>query len=71
VVKVRPDWRPGFETLAYCQALLGRHDEARRSAMHLTALDAVPGDALAPLRSANPGWTSKIAETLRKLQSPA
>ena len=40
VVKVRPDWRPGFETLAYCQALLGRHDEARRSVRHLTALDA-------------------------------
>ena len=71
VVKVRPDWRPGFETLAYCQALLGRHDEARRSVRHLTALDAVPGDALAPLRSANPVWISNIAETLRQLQAPA
>ena len=46
VVKVRPDWRPGFETLAYCQDLMGRRDEARRSALHLTGLKSVPGDAL-------------------------
>ncbi len=70
VVKVRPDWRPGFETLAYCQALLGRRDEGRRSAMHLNALNQGPGDALAPLRSHNPAWTSQIADTLRELQSP-
>jgi tetratricopeptide (TPR) repeat protein len=71
VVKVRPDWRPGFETLAYCQALLGRRDDARRSAKHLNELDQVSGDALAPLRSRNPAWTAKIAETIRKLQGAA
>jgi hypothetical protein len=51
VVKVRPDWRPGFETLAYCQALADRWDEARISVTHLNALDEVAGDALAPFRS--------------------
>jgi TolB-like protein len=71
VVKVRPDWRPGFETLAYCQALLGRRNDARLSAKHLRELDQVPGDALAPLRSRNPAWTAKIAETIRKLQGAA
>ena len=71
VVKVRPDWRPGFETLAYCEAMLGKRDDARRSALHLTALDQVPGDALAPLRANQPTWTSQIAETVRELQSIA
>jgi len=71
MVKVRPDWRPGFETLAFCQALLGRHEDARRSATHLKALDQVPGDAVGPLRSGKPVWASKIAETLRELQGLA
>src|SRR6185312_12670795 len=64
VVKVRPDWRPGFETLAYCEAMLGKQDDARRSALHLTALDQVPGDALAPVRANQPTWASQIAETV-------
>lgn len=68
VVKVRPDWRSGFETLAYCQALMGRREEARRSALHLIGLDRAPGDALAPLRAKQPTWTGQIAETIRELQ---
>ena len=68
VVKIRPDWRPGFETLAYCQALLGRRDDARRSAMYLKALAQVPGDAIGPLRSSRPTWAGEIAEALRELQ---
>lgn len=67
MLKVRPDWRPGFETLAYCQALLGRSSDARRSAAQLRRLEDVSGDALAPLRSGNPIWAAQIAKTLSTL----
>jgi tetratricopeptide (TPR) repeat protein len=69
VVKVRPDWRSGFETLAYCQALAGRREEARRSALHLTEVPGALGDALAPLRAREPAWATQIEETIRELQS--
>jgi hypothetical protein len=69
VVKIRPDWRSGFETLAYCQALAGRREEARRSALHLTEVPGALGDALAPLRAREPAWATQIEETIRELQS--
>jgi TolB-like protein len=69
VVKVRPDWRPGFETLAYCQALTGRREEARSSALHLRGLHDAPGDALGPIRAKNPAWMGRIAEMIRELQT--
>ena len=66
VLKIRPDWRPGFETLVFCQAAIGNRDEARRSAQHMQTLQAHPGDALGPFRSANPTWASEMADVLRR-----
>ena len=66
VLKIRPDWRPGFETLVYCQAAIGNRDEARRSAHHMQTLQAHPGDALGPFRSANPTWAREMADVLRR-----
>jgi TolB-like protein len=65
-LKIRPDWRPGYETLVYCQTKLGKRDDARASAARMRVLDTTLGDALAPLRSGNPDWASEMAEALRE-----
>ncbi len=54
--KIRPQWRPVFETLATCYAALGRMDEARRTVTDMAKLDRPAGDALAPLLARNPRW---------------
>jgi TolB-like protein len=69
VLKIRPDWRPGFETLVFCQATMGDWAEAHRSALHMQTLRDHPGDALGPFRSGNPTWASAMAEALRRATS--
>ena len=63
-LKVRPTWRPIFETLVCCYATIGRPDEARRFAREAERLESPAGDALAPLRELNPEWSRQIAALL-------
>ena len=63
--KVRPAWRPIFETLASCYVVLGRMEEARRTVMEMANLDAPAGDALAPLSASNPSWREQRLAHLR------
>ncbi len=63
-LKIRPTWRPTFETLVCCYATIGRPDEARRFAREAERLESPAGDALAPLRQLNPSWSRQIAALL-------
>jgi TolB-like protein len=65
-LKVRPTWRPIFETLVCCYATIGRPDEARRFAREAERLESPAGDALAPLRELNPEWSRQIAALLAR-----
>ena len=49
-LKVRPDWRPTYETLAACHAAAGSFDEAKRAITRMDVLKKPEGDALAPMR---------------------
>jgi TolB-like protein len=71
VLKIRPDWRPGYETLVYCEACMGNWTEAHRAAQQMQTLKSLPGDALGPLRSGNPAWAAEIADALRRASSGA
>jgi TolB-like protein len=59
-LKVRPDWRPSFETLACCEAAAGDVPAAQRCAVQWRALPAPSGDALAPMRRNNPEWAALL-----------
>jgi len=63
--KVRPAWRPTFETLASCYVALGHREKARRTVMGMAKLDKPAGDALAPLLATNPGWREQRLAHLR------
>jgi TolB-like protein/cytochrome c-type biogenesis protein CcmH/NrfG len=63
--KVRPAWRPIFETLAACYVALGRMDEARRTVADMSKLDKPAGDALAPLLASNARWREQRYAYLR------
>lgn len=63
--KVRPAWRPIFETLVCCYAALGRSDEAQRAVTEIRRLDEPAGDALAPLLASNPRWREQRLAYLR------
>lgn len=63
--KVRPAWRPTFETLASCYVALGDREKARRTVMGMAKLDKPAGDALAPLLATNPGWREQRLAHLR------
>lgn len=53
-LKVRPDWRPTYETLAACHAAAGKVDEARRAILRMEELKRPEGNALAPVRELDP-----------------
>ncbi len=63
--KVRPGWRPIFETLAVCHVALGRPAEARRTIAEMSKLEKLAGDALAPLFAGNPRWRQQRLADLR------
>lgn len=58
--KVRPAWRPLYETLACCYVSLGRLPEARTCIEQMGQADGT-SDALGPLRQRNPHWVDGIA----------
>jgi tetratricopeptide (TPR) repeat protein len=69
VLKIRPDWRPGHETLILCLAKMGRWDDARRAFRHLQGMAVRPADALGPLRANNPAWADDMADCLLRAAS--
>jgi pentatricopeptide repeat protein len=68
-MKIRPTWRPTFETLAACYASLDRLDDAKRMVDQMRRLEKPVGDALAPLRLSNLDWSNRMARLLRKADS--
>src|SRR5687768_1363772 len=54
--KVRPVWRPIYETLTSCYVALDQHREARDCRAEMAQWKKPSGDALAPLRGRNPAW---------------
>ncbi|HEX2113961.1 MAG TPA: winged helix-turn-helix domain-containing protein [Alphaproteobacteria bacterium] len=65
-MKVRPDWRPTFETLAACYAALGKTEDARRCIEQMLTLDAPAGDVLGPLKRQAHGRRDQMAALLSK-----
>lgn len=53
---IRPDWRANLEVAACCHAALGEPGAARRWLKEMEAIPPSDGDALDPLRAANPDW---------------
>ena len=64
--KIRPAWRPVYETLACCHAALGRLQEAARCIEQMRQLEELMGDALGPFRLRNPRWVEELASLLKK-----
>jgi TolB-like protein len=64
--KVRPAWRPTYETLACCYAALGRLQEAGSCIEQMRQLEEPSGDALGPLRLRNPHWMDQLTSLLEK-----
>jgi hypothetical protein len=64
--KIRPAWRPTFETLGCCYAALDRLQEARACMEQMRQLEEPSGDALGPLRLRNPNWVDELACLLKK-----
>ena len=63
-LKVRPDWRPTYETLAACHAAAGNFDEAKRAVRRIDELKRPEGDALAPVTELNPHWSDRLAQLI-------
>jgi TolB-like protein len=59
--KVRPAWRPIYETLTCCYSALNQHQEARDCRAEMAQLEMPSGDALAPLRLRNPNWAEQLS----------
>lgn len=59
--KVRPAWRPIYETLTCCYSALNQHQEARDCRAEMAQLEKPSGDALAPLRLRNPNWAEQLS----------
>ncbi|WP_298370517.1 winged helix-turn-helix domain-containing protein [uncultured Bradyrhizobium sp.] len=64
--KLRPAWRPIFETLACCYAALGRLQEAGLCIDQMRQLEELSADALGPLRLRNRHWMDEVASLLKK-----
>lgn len=64
--KVRPDWRPTYETLAASHVAAGQPDEAKRAIRLADSLNMPDGDALAPLKELNPDWANRIDQLIQK-----
>jgi TolB-like protein len=63
-LKVRPDWRPTYETLAACYAAAGKVDEATRAILRMHELKRPEGDPLAPVRELNPHWSNRLSQLI-------
>lgn len=61
--KVRPSWRPLYETLACCRVLLGRLPEARSYVEQMRGIE----DQVTPR---NPQWAEELANLLKKAGWP-
>jgi len=59
--KVRPAWRPIYETLTCCYVALDQHREAGDSRAEMALLEKPSGDALAPLRLRSPAWAEQLS----------
>jgi TolB-like protein len=59
--KVRPGWRPIYETLTCCYIALDQHQEARDCRAEMAQLEKPSADALAPLRLRNPNWAEQLS----------
>jgi Flp pilus assembly protein TadD len=63
-LKVRPDWRPTYETLAACHAAAGNFDDAKRATLRMDELKRPEGDALAPVTVLNPHWSRRLSRLI-------
>lgn len=63
-LKVRPDWRPTYETLAACHAAAGNFAEAKRAVHQIDEMRRPEGDALAPVTELNPHWSDRLAQLI-------
>jgi tetratricopeptide (TPR) repeat protein len=70
-LKVRPDWRPTYETLAACHAAAGTVDEARRAILRMNELERPDGDAIAPVRELNPHWNNRLSQLIEQARAHA
>jgi TolB-like protein len=61
--KIRPAWRPIYETLACCNIALGRPQDAELCVAQLRSL-AVAYSALQPLKLRNPQWARRLSDLL-------
>jgi tetratricopeptide (TPR) repeat protein len=59
--KVRPGWRPIYETLTCCYVALGQYRDAGECRAEMAQLEP-SGDALGPLRLRNPAWAEQLAK---------
>lgn len=69
-LKVRPDWRSTFQTLAACHTATGNIEEAKRAIARMEQLNRPPGDGLAPVLELNADWANQLEaliETARRL----
>ena len=67
--KIRPSWRPLYQTLVCCCVSLGRLPEARSYVEQMRGMEDA-GDALGPLRFRNPHWAEELANLLKKAGCP-
>lgn len=63
-LKVRPDWRPTYETLAACYAAAGNFDDAKRAILRMDELKRPEGHALEPVTELNPHWSARLSQLL-------
>jgi len=56
--KVRPDWRPTYETQNF--------DEAERAVRRMGKLTKPEGDALGPMMEFNPHWNNRLAQLIER-----
>jgi TolB-like protein len=59
--KIRPAWRPIYETLTCCYVALGQNREAGDCRAEMVQLEKPSGDALEPLRVRNPVWARQLS----------
>ena len=71
LLKIRPDWRPGYQTLTCGEVMLGRIDAARTIVAHMASLPVISGDTLAPILTANPDWAKRLEDLFQRACSPA
>jgi TolB-like protein len=68
-LKVRPDWRPTYETLAACHAAAGNFDDAKRAILRMDALKRPEGDALAPVTKLHPHWSTRLSQLIEQART--